>query len=195
MTEPLNDPCTDTKHPETKPRRSRSALTPEALTSAMALTISVFALGVSLFEANTQRVQQRASVWPHIEISPRYTPNGYSIEIMNKGVGPARLGDVQLSFNGQRYADLDALIVAIVGPENAFSYELYRSSDVSQLVMSAGEQQVLFSVPWEERTRRLANAFAESGDVATCYCSIFDECWTVAMTEPGGQQPVARCDS
>ena len=185
-------PDTPPSHPD--PSRASMTVTPAALTSAMALLISIFALGVSLFEASTQRAQQRASVWPHIEISQSYTPNGYAIEIMNKGVGPARMGEVQLYYDGRRFADLDALIVAFIGEENAFSYELYRSSNVSQLVMSAGEQQVLFSVPWEERTRTLANAFSRRGDIATCYCSIFEECWTVQMTERGGQQSVARCE-
>lgn len=178
---------------ETRPRWS-NALTSAGLTSALALLISTFALAVSLFEANTQRIQQRASVWPHIQLSQNYTSEGYAIRIENKGVGPALMGDLHLVYEGRRYGDLDDLIIAVVGEEDAFSYDLYRSSNVSQSVLSAGEQDTLFSVPWEPRTRTLANRFSQNGNVEACYCSIFDDCWTVTLGERGGLQQVPRCD-
>ncbi|MEM7612210.1 MAG: hypothetical protein AAF270_11045 [Pseudomonadota bacterium] len=162
-------------------------------TSLLAIAISVVAMGVSLFEVSAMRSQQRAEVWPYIELSQRFNNEGFELQLSNKGVGPALMADVNLTNDGQAITDLDAFIAATVGDENAFSYDVYRVGDPANRVIAAGEQVTLFAVPWEPRTRLLIERWgAQSIDIVACYCSIHEECWRAKMSERQSQ-PAERC--
>ncbi|WP_300527188.1 hypothetical protein [Maricaulis sp.] len=157
----------------------------------IAVLISVSALGVSIFEASTQRANQRAAVWPYVEIYANYSSDGYLLALENKGVGPARLRWARMLVDGEVISDLDAMVLAELGEDEAFSYDLYGATDPSGRVFSPRETGTLFTVPWEERTRRLINQLYGRIDIQACYCSIYDECWTVTFqTEP---EPVRAC--
>lgn len=166
------------------------------LASIMALLISTLALGVSLFEANTARVQQRATAWPFIEVDQSFSSEGYVLSLVNKGVGPARIRTLTYVFEDQEFeagATFDALINAVMGPERAFGYDIYRMSNPRESVMSAGEVSELFRVPWEADTRLFADRFSASGDIKVCYCSIFNECWTKSLRQAGDPEPLNHC--
>ena len=160
----------------------------DRVASIFALGLSIAALLVSLVEVSTVRTQQRATAWPHIALSQSYSANGFQLEVTNKGVGPALMGDVVLKKDGAPIADLDQLILETLGPEDAFSYDLYRSSDPSNSVIAAGETAVLFAVPWEPRTRKLVSAWGRSIDIETCYCSIHEDCWQVSLSQARTQK-------
>ena len=70
-----------------------------------------------------------------------------------------------------------------LGEEDAFSYDLYQSNNPLGSVLSADETSVLFAVPWEDRTRRLSKAWAERLSLETCYCSVYEECWSTTLEE------------
>jgi len=161
--------------------------------SFAALVLSIFALGVALFEANTQRVQQRAEIWPYARIEQGFSQNGYEIRILNKGVGPALIRQIELRYQDQIYSDVDALIRAVMEPDQTFSYELYRTSNPLNSVISANEEVQIFGVPWDPRTRAFADRFSAEGDFKICYCSILDECWVHRRFDEEGPQPVPIC--
>ena len=98
--------------------------------------------------------------------------------------------DVRL--DGESITSLESMIIDAIGEENAFSYELYRSSNLAGSVMSPEERDQLFAVPWEPRTRLLAEQFNTRGSIEACYCSIFDDCWTVKLRD-SSPQPVSSC--
>jgi len=125
----------------------RGGLQADQLMSFAALVLSIFALAVALFEANTQRVQQRAEIWPYARIEQGFSQNGYEIRIANKGVGPALIRQIELRYQDQVYTDLDALILAVVGEERAFGYDLYRTSNPLNSVISANEEVQIFGIP------------------------------------------------
>ncbi|MBO6503594.1 MAG: hypothetical protein JJ850_13685 [Kordiimonadaceae bacterium] len=166
--------------------QSKGKMTPTAYMSMLALAFSFLALLVSLYEALAVRAEQKADVWPYISISQRYNEDGYAIVVANKGVGPARIQNLQVTFNGQQFKELDNVILATLGKEKAFSYELYRTSVIDSGVMSADEEAVFFSVPWEPRTQQLAESWEQGLDVSICYCSIYEDCWQASnrTTEP-----------
>ena len=58
--------------------------------------------------------------------------------------------------------------------------------------MSPDETVVLFSVPWQDRTRRLSEAWSGRVSVAICYCSVYDDCWLAKLNE-GEPAAVGSC--
>lgn len=148
-----------------------------------AIIISLTAMLVSLLEVNTSRAQQRAAVWPHMEIVQSFQESGYRLLVTNKGVGPALMGDIVLLYEGEPVTSLDELILNTVGEENAFSYDRYSSTDPSGRVMAPGETTTLFGVDWDPITRAMLFDWNGKVDVQTCYCSINQECWSVSYVE------------
>ncbi|MEM6555321.1 MAG: hypothetical protein AAF642_05570 [Pseudomonadota bacterium] len=154
-----------------------------SILSIFAIVISLSALGVSVFEVTSLKDQQKASVWPYLEVSPTYSSAGFEIKVQNKGIGPALLGDVKLFHDGKHLAssqELDALILTTIGPDRAFSYDTYRARDVSNSVLSPGEDVVLFGVPWTADTRAFVEQTAFKFSAEGCFCSVYEDCWTVA---------------
>ena len=162
------------------------------LLAITAIILSLAALFVSILEISAIRDEQRVQVWPYVEIKESYSGEGFSLTVINKGIGPARVRSVAVRFEGKEYENLDELILNSVGEENAFSYDVYSSSNPSRSVMSPGQEIILFGVPWEPRTRLLLERWGQNIEIELCFCSVYDECWNSRL---GGDepQPVAEC--
>lgn len=156
--------------------------------AAFAVVLSLAALFVSLAEVSSERAQQLASVWPHIEIGESYSDKGFTLRMTNKGVGPALMGRLILRFDGQEITDIDQLIVDTLGAEDAFSYERYGMSDPSNSVVAPADQINLFSVDWDADTQRLIQAWNGRIDISTCYCSIHNDCWETSLNSAVNQR-------
>ncbi|MEM8547547.1 MAG: hypothetical protein AAGF46_05200 [Pseudomonadota bacterium] len=133
-----------------------------------------------------------AEVWPYLTVGERYDSEGFYYEAVNKGIGPARLRSVIVKYQGEPIQGIDQLILDILGPEDAFSYDRYRSSVSATAVISAGEVLNLFSVDWDPVTRRLSQALAPSLEIEICYCSVYDDCW-IAKRGANEALPVEQC--
>ncbi len=158
----------------------------------VAIGLSLMAVLVSVVEVSFLRNESRAQAWPYLQLHNSYSELGYSFYIENKGVGPAKVRSVEFRIDDEILTDLDAAIVAALGEEEAFSYDLYKIGNPAPGVMSADEKMNLFSVPWQNNTRRLAEVWAGRVDIVACYCSIYDDCWLASLKgkEP---QPVKAC--
>lgn len=172
---------------ENPPATSKSSLL-----SLTAIVLSLSALGVSVLEVSAIRDEQRVQVWPYVELTENFNAEGFGLYAINKGIGPARIRTLSMSFQDQVYDNLDELILNTLGEENAFSYDVYRSSNPARSVMSPGQEVVLFQVPWEPRTRLLAERWSEGIELSLCFCSVYDDCWETRLSrdEP---QPVEEC--
>ena len=151
--------------------------------SLTAVAVSTLALLVSVLEVNAIKSQQRAAVWPFVALSSSYTESGFKFKLENKGVGPALVHAVDISYKGKRYRDLDALISESLGEEDAFSYDVYSGVNPSGSVLGVGDTVILFSVPWEARTEKLLKTWNDNVNVTACYCSIQEECWTAQLSQ------------
>lgn len=180
--------------PEEQPASIRMGTRFDRLAAIFALGLSIAALLVSLVEVSAVRTQQRATAWPYVEISNSYSDAGFKMELTNKGVGPALMSDITLMHQGNRIEDLNQFIKDVLGPEKAFSYDLYRSSDPSNTVVAPGETVNLFSVPWEPRTREFVRGWGGAIDIETCYCSIHDDCWSVSLKSQSTQK-TNKCET
>ncbi|MEM7054819.1 MAG: hypothetical protein AAF446_09770 [Pseudomonadota bacterium] len=162
--------------------------------SLIAIGISIAALLISVMEVLAVKDEQRAQVWPYLEVSESYSADGFQLYLSNKGVGPARVRSAVMRLDGEVITDLNAAILETLGEADAFGYDLYRSSDPAPGVMSPDERIVLFGVPWEERTRKLTQAWSGRVGIEVCYCSVYDDCW---MARLGNSDPdvVRECSA
>jgi hypothetical protein len=158
---------------------------PEVLVALAAVLIGVCGLFVAVYETSLTRKGQRASVWPHVEVAPSFGGGGFTISVINSGVGPARIEAASVVHSGERRQDWEDVIVAVTGRE--LSQDAYTSL-INGRVLPAGEREVIFRVAGDPLPTPLVTALREqvsSGvlDVTVCYCSVFDECWVATMQE------------
>jgi hypothetical protein len=150
----------------------------------------VSALFVSGYTAYVQRQQVRAAVWPILESSSSNVPD-IRFVIANKGVGPAIVGHVVVTVDGQPVRRWNDALAKILGPGRY----MFTQSTISGHVLAAGE--VLNAFVWKEsqgtRSADETNALRAQLDEARqrlemeiCYCSTLGECW-ILRTGPGGK--------
>ncbi len=99
----------------------------QAIFTTMATIVSVCALGVSLMQTHYQHKYLHAAAWPHLQAEAHRvegkdndsTKNVMTVNLMNKGVGPAILESVTYQYKGKKIDNLETLVRAVVG--NKFS--------------------------------------------------------------------------
>ena len=173
----------------------------------IAIFISVATAFISLYEANLMKKQQQimmeqknASAWPYIQITPFYKYMSKEkkvtaeISIVNKGVGPAILKDVQIYLNDhdvETFSFVDKLME--LHPEFEFTYE--RNQQIDNFVISPQETITFigFSVIYKESQESAVNKMLNGMDVRAefCYCSIYNDCWKYDVNKQGAYD---RCD-
>jgi hypothetical protein len=79
---------------------------PESFVAIAALTVSLSALGVGVYEANLQRQHDRAEVWPHVEIELFADASGAKLQAENTGLGPAVVQSIEVILLGLPDASL-----------------------------------------------------------------------------------------
>lgn len=145
--------------------------------------VAIIALSAALKEADAVRKRQQASVWPHIEWwqSFRAEPaERVELSVGNNGIGPARVGSLDLSLYGEAPFNWDEVIERLTAAESDdFSYE-----SVSNHVMRPDQETVILSLLAAEMPREFIAKIQEALDAVRLtsrlyYCSVFDECWSL----------------
>lgn len=158
-----------------------------------ALLISlVVAYGTYVQAGATQRMQE-AAAWPFVAYrTGNYTPDGQrlvNLSFTNNGLGPALVGPVEVSYRGRAMRSPVELLQACCGYRQGQPMQL-RTSPIVNVALRPGEE-VLFmaipDVPANAGTVDRLDAIRANIRVRACYCSIFDDCWTV-----DGQQAQPR---
>ena len=158
-----------------------SLLSPDMLVACAAVLVGLCALGVSIYEANIFRQQQKASVWPYLELS--YSNLEYfSYEIQNKGVGPAIVKWAVLKIDGKPVKNWREFCAKLPMPNGAKTS--FVSSYLYKRVLSAGEKISLIAFHEPNAARHILS-HADKISVEICYGSIFDEHWILKMDSSG----------
>jgi len=123
-----------------------------------------------------------------------------SLDLLNRGVGPAHEESLRVKVGGQYMKSLEELISASLGPEEtarampALKAHLLRNG-LKRRFIPGGQQQFVFSIaktPENAQFWDLLDKASKRWDIEYCYCSIFQECWWVRgiWSEP---EPVKQC--
>jgi hypothetical protein len=73
----------------------------QMITAAAAALISVCALALSFSELSLMRSEQRAQVWPYIDIAISYGKDGFVVTLANKGTGSELIKSVVIKNEAQ----------------------------------------------------------------------------------------------
>lgn len=160
---------------------------PQTLIALSAVLLSICGLFISIYETTLIREQQRASVWPNVEIGPSINPGDLKIFVQNTGVGPARIRSAVVIYKGEVKANWDDLA-------DSFEYERsgtsYQSLINGRVLPPNSPQELIFRIESdvEDEASNLADILSrsilqEEFDVRLCYCSVYDECWTSNMLD------------
>ena len=134
------------------------------------------------------RREQRAAVWPYVEVEASLTSSRFEVRLRNVGVGPARVRAAAVSRDGAAVRSWSDLIRgAGVDPEQVAWYfslargrVLPRDSD-AEVIFRLAPEDVAVAPDLIERLSR--EAYEGKIDVAICYCSVYDECWTSRLQD------------
>jgi hypothetical protein len=188
------------QRPSSSRRRARIA----EFSSLFALVVSFIALGLGAYQARLMNLQTglmqtqaKASVWPYLSIgyslSDEGEKRGFTWEINNDGVGPARIESVTLSLDGKPLRKWSEVFHDLFGDAKVLaSYnKIYgkvlppntnRETTIEAVRIADIEQAKIF---YDAQSRF---------EMTICYCSVYDECWIARRNTPDVQS-VARCDT
>lgn len=161
---------------------------PEVLVGIAAMILSLCGLFISIHETMLVRQEQRASVWPRVELGTSFSgANRVRFHVRNTGVGPARVRAVSVSHRGETLDGWGDLLRSVAGEEVELQGRSY--SLLNGRVLPPGSQrEAIFEIDEDDVVspddliRTLQQAILDgSVDVATCYCSVYDECWKTAL--------------
>lgn len=204
----MNDmePFAETKpKPMTAYARLKDRL--DLLVAICALLTSVTSIWLSISQGDDMARLVQAQSWPHIGFSTgnaewnavaAHWDDRLLLSIENVGVGPAKIRSVKMKFDGQSIQSSDALLEACcgyqLGARLGTEGEPLITSTTVGTVMRAGQKIDLLNwrlpnlgnqtVPKAqteaaEKVWRALDGTRGRIQLEVCYCSVFDECWTL----------------
>lgn len=171
-----------------------------------AAVVSLVSLWLGLHSAHSMEKLVAANSYPYVEAgrSPRTAERDpatdayrglVDYELINNGVGPARIEWVQLTFKGKPMADLTDLLDACCKLPRYDTDGMHRRGGITGTLIPQGRSVHLFT--WEEPHKpnpTFAALRRQMDDirVTSCYCSVFDDCyrWGLDRRKP---EPVDQC--
>lgn len=117
----------------------------EWVVSFFSLFISVSSFIFIAIQTQIMQSQQKASVWAYLEIQRSISQRGFSLDVQNKGVGPAIVKKVSYVYKNKIYDDFVKLATEVI-PDKNFNYNIYTTNPIQKKVLSANEKVCVFSV-------------------------------------------------
>ena len=167
--------------PRNEPSRFSRRIDTNFVIALSAVVISLCALVVSFVEVSVMRSDQRASVWPYLDVGISYSSDGFRVTAVNRGLGPALVESVRIDVDGDPVRDWDQVIERLLGPDSGIDYSVYTTNTINGEVIPAERELVVFGVPggWTPTKRQLADGLGRL-DWTVCYCSVYGDCWSLS---------------
>jgi hypothetical protein len=185
--------------PETSDRpRKTGQFALDFIIASAAIIVSVASLWVALRADQTQEQLLKSSVWPYVMFdSSNATETGARqlvFEVRNKGVGPALVRTVAVSYNGRYYPTFDALLAAcckLTHVRNIYS------STMQNTVIVAHDFVPFIDMPpndFDLTEYKQIRAQRTKIQMQMCYCSVLGDCWFFdTLHGPQLPAPVRKC--
>lgn len=165
-----------------------------SLVGFLALLVAGYTAYIQRYTANIQLTQVQAQVWPWLVAGNNDNEN--SVEVYNKGVGPAIVRSAQVFVDGKPQSDWQHVLKAL----DAVPHQ-YSQSTLNPNVLTPGEKvPVIQFMNKDDYARFRAAAVMHLTLINICYCSTLGECWMYSDRHLVGYKslaqlvkPVARC--
>jgi hypothetical protein len=166
----------------------------EIVLSVFAIVIAGISLWIAIDTENTNRQLVSEAAWPILQTyHSAHGPDGQpalSLNIVNAGVGPAKIETLEVFWNGQAYRGAQDLLKACCGFSGLGGltqsggpvegpYDL-STSQAAGRVLRAGDftQMVIYALTASnEAVYKRFGAARDKITYRVCYCSVFNECW------------------
>jgi hypothetical protein len=171
----------ENSEPELTPPTSKKGfvLKSEMIVALSAVFVSVATLFVYIYQAKIMQGQQHAAVWPHLEWRYGFrSDDGFTLTVVNKGVGPAIVKSSKMTYDGLEVKDSRELLSKFVNLDSVgFFY-----SSVNNMVIAPNEkiEVVHLYVKDNKEYQKLQMEMEDFYSKLTyeiCFCSIYNDCW------------------
>lgn len=169
----------------------------------IAVFISFLAVLAAKSEVEVAQATQKALSLPVVQIDMGYqyqtVPYSFKITLTNSGPGIAYVQNVQPLIGDKPMADYKELQDAtMIGRMRGFAK--FTESAAAGYI-SSGDSVTPWQFEWGKSGQGDINAYLrgvfgapmKDVDIEACYCSIFDECWTVRLSDRRKPKPVESC--
>ncbi len=164
-----------------------------------ALLVSSLATAASWWQTRVIQQQLSAQVWPYFNVGENVSPNRFSIEFKNDGLGPAVLRSVAIEVDGKPVGGFINMLHALLGPHLRARVRRGEELDLDVTTLSsgdvlrAGEKESVLSITSKRFVPPLFDAFGRVGFRA-CYCAIVPgACWLTDSRLAEDPRPVTSC--
>ena len=176
-------------------------------TAICAVFVSIIALMVSVKEIRIAENVGKAEVLPIIDIDFGYVPKKsddnrvsqyFEVVLSNVGAGIAHIQKVSLSQHGEQITHYDEFEGAIMTGRMRSWSELIESASAGYLRAGEAVTPVSFRLGAAEAdlTAYLRGDWGipmDQVDVHVCYCSVFEDCWTINYLDRKVPKPAKNC--
>jgi len=175
-----------------------------AVTISCISVILTFQHGAAMEEMVKQNQKLvQANTWPYLVVffstADEAGNSLFKLGVENNGVGPARIGSVQVEYKGKAAVDARELAKRVAqeaGHGDSWAIHQIHQSVLGGVVPARQMVNILmaqdpYSPAWLVDALQKANDRKDM-DVRVCYCSILEECWSAHLqgTQP---EPVKSC--
>jgi hypothetical protein len=151
---------------------------PEMIVAWSAMFISLLALLATMYEANLERENQLLSIWPRVVIQTHISDKqGYSIEVSNKGLGPAIIKTTNITVDGKTQNSWQDVFEKLKLQGSFYTV----TNSLSSTIISQNETVIAVKVE-EAKAGHTAGKGSKRIDLEICYCSVYDDCWLVSKS-------------
>jgi hypothetical protein len=165
----------------------------DVLLGISAVSISLISLFLAIANGRAMERLVQSNSWPFVAIDYSNADSDGAphirLDIANKGVGPARIETLEVTYNGTLMNSPEAMLNAMLGRKTAPLHPHIITSTIAHGVLAAKEQKTFVDInPRDISAEDYAaiDAGLKKLSFLACYCSVFDECW---MTGSGKTQP------
>ena len=165
-----------------------------SLIGFLALLVAGYTAYIEHYIAEIQTKQVQAQVWPWLAAGNNDNEN--SVEVLNKGVGPAIVRSAQVFVDGTPQPDWQHVLQALGTVPHQYS-----QSTLNPNVLTPGEKvPVIQFTDLDDYKRFRTAAVAHLTLINICYCSTLGECWRYSDHHLVGYKsletlvtPIAEC--
>lgn len=156
-----------------------------SLVGFLALLVAGYTAYIARYTANVQLKQVQAQVWPWLVAGNNDSTQ--SLDVYNKGVGPAIVRSAQVFIDGKPQTDWAHVLVALGMPPHH-----YTQSTLNPNVLSPGEVVPIIRFPGSDEWQQFRTAAVDRMTMKVCFCSSLGECWMYADQHPVGYKSIAQ---
>jgi hypothetical protein len=163
----------------------------ELFIGACVVLISLVSLFVAVSANRTQERLLAASTWPNLQYSSSNAggdgTRAISFNLLNNGVGPARIRSFDLRYHGKSMRNSSELLRECCLRDASQTAPTTTVSTVRRRVLAPNEEVTFLRVPLQastEATWQVLNREAFNVQLRVCYCSVLDDCWMLDTGKP-----------